>query len=623
MASKYDPIGKHNYGYFGARCHAPRELRPPSRQPPDTIVGAVSIERSRVVSAAAERELADARALLGELRETLARVPATHADAATLAGAIRQLDDLFLIVVVGEFNSGKSAFINALAGAGVLEEGVTPTTAEIQLVRYGEAIGSSRDATGLRVVTAPVELLRDLHIVDTPGTNAIVREHERLTLDFMPRADLVLFVTSADRPFTETERVFLDVIRDWGKKIVLVVNKIDILERESERAEVLGFVRESASRLLNVVPEVFAVSARLAMRAKQIGTADLRASGFEPLEQFVRETLDDKSRFHLKLANPLGVGATLARRYEAVADERLRLLGDDVAALDDIDRQLSAYRDDLGRGFELRMAGVEKVLLEMEARGHTYFEDTLRVGRVFDLLNKPRIQREFEQRVVGDAPTRIDQLRLGDHRLAGGSGLPAVAGALGEALGAPVRARRPHSRCTRDRQLSRRSGEAARIGRARGAARGADLRSRPRIGSHRRRRADGRRRDRRGGCRSPRPRDRGDGGGHNGGDGRHGHARGRRNRRGRAAHHSGEATPGACGAARKGQRVCASGLPKRCRRSFRRRASVAAAVSTTAWRRTRASCEASSTGGGRRGRRWPGGVAGRLASSQAHDVAFK
>ena len=369
----------------------------------------MTIERSRVVTAAAERELADARALLGELRETLARVPATDADSATLAGSIRQLDDLFLIVIVGEFNSGKSAFINALAGARVLDEGVTPTTAEIQLVRYGETIGSSRDATGLSVVTAPVELLRDLHLVDTPGTNAIVREHERLTLDFLPRADLVLFVTSADRPFTETERVFLDVIRDWGKKIVLVVNKIDILERESERDEVVGFVRESASRLLGVVPEIFAVSARLAIRAKQSGTADLRTSGFEPLERFVQETLDDRSRFYLKLSNPIGVGDTLARRYEAVADERLRLLGDDVAALDDIERQLAAYRDDLARGFELRMAGVEKVLLEMEARGHEYFEDTLRVGRIFDLLNKPRIQREFEERVVGDAPARIDQ----------------------------------------------------------------------------------------------------------------------------------------------------------------------------------------------------------------------
>ena len=240
----------------------------------------MAIERSRVVTAAAERELADARALLGDLRETLARVPATDADSATLAGSIRQLDDLFLIVIVGEFNSGKSAFINALAGARVLDEGVTPTTAEIQLVRYGETIGSARDATGLCVVTAPVELLRDLHIVDTPGTNAIVREHERLTLDFLPRADLVLFVTSADRPFTETERVFLDVIRDWGKKIVLVVNKIDILEGEAERDEVVGFVREcGAAGCWASFRRSLPVSARLAIRAKQGGAGPPAPAG--------------------------------------------------------------------------------------------------------------------------------------------------------------------------------------------------------------------------------------------------------------------------------------------------------------------------------------------------------
>ena len=369
----------------------------------------MSIDRSRVVSAAAERQLADARASLGELRDTLSRVPATDADSATLAHSIRQLDDFFLIVIVGEFNSGKSAVVNALVGASVLEEGVIPTTAEIQLVRYGNTTATSRDDTGLRVATAPVEVLRDLHIVDTPGTNAIIREHERLTRDFVPRADLVLFVTSADRPFTETERAFLDVLRDWGKKVVLVVNKIDILERTSEREEVVAFVRDSVTRLLATVPDVFAVSARLAMRAKQGRPEEWQASGFESLERYVQQTLDDQSRFQLKLSNPIGVGETLARRYEAVAAERLQLLAADVSALDDIDRQLAASRDDVARGFELRMAGVETVLLEMEARGHAYFEDTLRVGRVFDLLNKSRIQREFVERVVADAPARIDE----------------------------------------------------------------------------------------------------------------------------------------------------------------------------------------------------------------------
>lgn len=161
--------------------------------------------RTRVLTPEAERLLADARHLLAELRDRLTSIPATEKDSSALAASIRQLDDLFLLVVVGEFNAGKSAFVNALLGHRVLEEGVTPTTANIQLVKYGEHVANDVDKSGIAVVTAPVELLRDLHIVDTPGTNAIHRAHERLTIDFVPRADLVLFVTSADRPFTETE----------------------------------------------------------------------------------------------------------------------------------------------------------------------------------------------------------------------------------------------------------------------------------------------------------------------------------------------------------------------------------------------------------------------------------
>jgi hypothetical protein len=67
------------------------------------------------------------------------------------------------------------------------------------------------------------------------------------------------------------------------------------------------------------------------------------------------------------------------------------------------------YGEDLGRGFELRMTAVEKVLLDMETRGHAYFEETLRLGRTFDLLNRARIQKEFEETVVADAPRQIER----------------------------------------------------------------------------------------------------------------------------------------------------------------------------------------------------------------------
>ena len=363
----------------------------------------------RILPPALQQQLTSARDLLGELRDALTRFGASQPDQAALAASIHQLDEFFLLVIVGEFNAGKSAFINALVGARVLQEGVTPTTAEIHLLKHGDTVTSTPGDDGLRVVTAPADVLRDVHIVDTPGTNAIVREHERLTAEFVPRSDLVLFVTSADRPFTETERAFLEAIRDWGKKIVIVVNKVDIFERDADLDEVLRFVQESARRLLGITPDTFGVSARLAMRAKSGEPAAWAASRFEALERYIRDSLDEESRFRLKLNNPLGVGQALAQRYSAIADERLQVLRDDVALLDDIERQLAVYRDDLARGFELRMTAVEKVLVDMEHRGHEYFEDTLRLGRVMDLLNRARIQKEFEDRVVADAPRLIER----------------------------------------------------------------------------------------------------------------------------------------------------------------------------------------------------------------------
>ena len=172
------------------------------------------------------------RAFLNDLRVKLANVKAASEDLDTLGHSIRQLDDLFLLVIVGEFNSGKSAFINALLGQKLLKEGVTPTTAQINILRFGDRTDQSLVEQNHQVVFLPIDLLSEISIVDTPGTNAVIREHEELTTHFVPRADLVLFITSADRPFTESERNFLERIRDWGKKVILVLNKVDLFQDE-------------------------------------------------------------------------------------------------------------------------------------------------------------------------------------------------------------------------------------------------------------------------------------------------------------------------------------------------------------------------------------------------------
>ena len=192
--------------------------------------------------------------------------------------ATEQLAGLFLLVIAGEFNSGKSSFINALLGERVLPEGVTPTTDRINLLRHGPEVTEHALEAYLLERTHPAELLRELSVVDTPGTNAVIRRHEELTRDFVPRADLVLFVTSADRPFSESEREFLERIREWGKKIVFIVNKIDILAGPAEQTEVLAYVRDNAASLLGETPHVFPVSARRAVQARTAWIAQ-RARG--------------------------------------------------------------------------------------------------------------------------------------------------------------------------------------------------------------------------------------------------------------------------------------------------------------------------------------------------------
>jgi len=357
--------------------------------------------------------------LQAERRELLAlRRPLAHLDAAAedldvLDRALLQLDELFLLVIVGEFNAGKSAFINALLGQRFLAEGVTPTTTEIHLIKYGADAGSTGMAGGMAVMTYPVEWLRDINIVDTPGANAIIQRHQQITEEFVPRADLILFVTSVERPFSESERLFLARIRAWGKKVVVVLNKIDILETTADVEQVVAFVETNARELLGRRPTVFPISSRQARQAKETFDADERtrlwaASRFEPLETYILRTLDERERLRLKLANPLGVAQKLTGRYLAVAEARQTLLREDVATVRTIEAQLAAYEADMRRDFRYHLSHVDNVLYAMSERGNRFFDDTIRLARLFDLINADRVRGMFERQVIADTTAQVE-----------------------------------------------------------------------------------------------------------------------------------------------------------------------------------------------------------------------
>ncbi|MCY4353792.1 MAG: dynamin family protein [Truepera sp.] len=347
--------------------------------------------------------------LIGDLRGLLSRLDASESDLIDLKTALRDLEGIFMLVVIGEYNAGKSSLLNALVGEKVMPEGVTPTTDRVVIVNYGETERESEDSATLLRRSYPADILRNLALVDTPGTNAVITRHQELTERFIPRADLVLFVTSADRPFTESERAVLELIGSWGKKITLVVNKLDILEGPEQRQQVLDFVCDHGRKTLGVTPQVFGVEAKRAFRARAAGNeAELKGTGLPEIESYIETNLAPDERFRLKLLSPLGVARHLTEHYQGVLARRLGLLADDRSTLDEIERQRDQFTRDMRREFQAYLARTKTILLEVERRGDIYFNDTVRLRNLFSLMNSERIKEQFQARVIRDADKDIE-----------------------------------------------------------------------------------------------------------------------------------------------------------------------------------------------------------------------
>ncbi|KAK9137248.1 hypothetical protein Sjap_007842 [Stephania japonica] len=278
-----------------------------------------------------------------------------------LNDAVSQLDDPFLLVIVGEFNSGKSSVINALLGSRYLREGVVPTTNEITLLRYSEMDDNEmqrceRHPDGQFICYLPSPILKEMNLVDTPGTNVILQRQQRLTEEFVPRADLILFVISADRPLTESEVAFLRYIQQWKKKVVFVLNKSDLYQNASELEEAIGFIKDNVRKLLNAeYVTVYPVSARSAIEAKLSVLSDVgknsksllandsywKNSGFIEFEQFLFSFLDGstdagKERMKLKLGTPLGIADRLLAACQTTVRDELECACQDVVSLNEL-----------------------------------------------------------------------------------------------------------------------------------------------------------------------------------------------------------------------------------------------------------------------------------------------
>ena len=339
----------------------------------------------------------DARTLLAKGLDALARV---GIQTEALQQALLDLEGPFLLVVAGEFNSGKSSLLNALLGSDFLKEGVTPTTERIHLISYGPEARLQPQSPEVALVELPHPLLKEVRLVDTPGTNAILQHHQVLTQKFLPRADLILFVTSADRPFTQSEADFLGFIRAWGKKVVLIVNKIDLLSA-AELQQVLEFVRKGADQTLGHVPPIFAVSARRARKGEA-------ASHIPELEAHIRWVLAHEAT-RLKLGSPLGVLARLAEEARAVVESRIKETERQLATCRELDNLLQRHQERTQRDFNGQVALALQSIEEVRDRGERWLDEKVRFSRFLELLQSSKLKQSFIDEVVKGANLAIER----------------------------------------------------------------------------------------------------------------------------------------------------------------------------------------------------------------------
>ena len=357
-----------------------------------------------LVNAAIQGLLTRERVLLADLQSFLDTQGAPAAAVQQARQSVRDLDEAFLLVVVGEFNAGKSSFINALLGDAVLPEGVTPTTDRIYVIQHTLEQKGEMEATDDPYVSrlrVPLKALEGVALVDTPGTNAIIRQHQSLTEGFLPRADLVLFLTSADRPFTESERQFLELVKRWGRAVIMVVNKADLLETPQAREQVRAFVETGARATLGLTPPVYLVSARSEQRGGDAGFAALRG--------VLQARLSETERTRLKLASPLGTATALLGGEIQRAETARATLKADLAVLTRLEEQRAHHHQGMQAELDGQLNRMGRLLAEFEVRADTFIDKALRIGNVRQLINSRDLEAAFRRDAVGDLPEAIEK----------------------------------------------------------------------------------------------------------------------------------------------------------------------------------------------------------------------
>lgn len=208
--------------------------------------------------------------------------------------AITTTEDSATVLFCGEFKRGKSSLVNAIIGTELCPTDIGIATSVVTTIKYGAVKKAVRyygnllenadslkseeiewedidkytmgdvleiDNTILVELSYPSPFLKNgITIIDTPGIGGLDPRHAILTHMALPKADVIVFVTDAGEPLTQSELEFYESkVLSCGKRNVVLVNKSDILTADTLATHVSN-TKLQLAKLGG--PEVIPVSAK-------------------------------------------------------------------------------------------------------------------------------------------------------------------------------------------------------------------------------------------------------------------------------------------------------------------------------------------------------------------------
>jgi len=341
---------------------------------------------------------------------------------------IQGLTNPFLFVTCGEVNAGKSTFINGLLGDEMCTANVLPETSQVQWYRYGEKVDDVSVTSTLQERYRNIDMLKDFNLVDTPGTNSVVKGHQSITERFVPVADLVLFIFPVSNPWGAATWDMLARFPDELKgKVALVLSQKDLRD-ERDVETIVVHMRQLAEKRLGFLPPVIAVSAVEALKAKrEDGSLDpeqWEKSGYGELEIFISESVTGSATRKDSLLKVNETANAALARVEETMEESTQRADQDISFLKQLEGEMTQGRDNYASNFASKFAGMADVFAEQVENSSNLlaarmgpgasFMSLFRSGGTASMVEKElldQVQNAAQERAVSDAEELKEECR--------------------------------------------------------------------------------------------------------------------------------------------------------------------------------------------------------------------